>query len=136
MCNSPHTPTLSVPAAGGAAPALDPAAALARAGGDVRLLGELVGFFLEDSDRWLADLAGALGRGDAAGVQFTAHLLRGSAANFGAHAACRAGRAVEELARAGDLPAAAGACGELKACLLRLRPALLALARTATEGPA
>jgi HPt (histidine-containing phosphotransfer) domain-containing protein len=135
MCNRPHPPTISA-AADGAAPGLDAAAALARVGGNVRLLGELVGFFLEDSDRWLADLAAALERGDAAGVQFTAHLLRGSAANFGAQAACRAGRAVEECARAGDLGGAAGACAELRACLLRLRPALLALAGRATEAPA
>ncbi len=114
---------------------LDVGAALARAGGDVRLLAELANMFLEDSAGWLADLAGALQRGDVAGVRFTAHLLRGSAANFGAQEVCRAGRAVEERARAGDLRGAAAACGELKACLLRLRPALLALAGT-EEGNA
>ncbi len=134
MCDSPGPLLTSAPAADGAAPALDPAAALARAGGNVRLLAELVELFLEDSAGWLADLAGALERGDAAGAQFTAHLLRGSAANFGAQAACRAGRAVEDLARAGDLPGAAAACGELRACLHRLRPALLALAGTRTEN--
>jgi len=133
----PHRPQpllTSAPDPEGAAPALDAAAALARAGGDVRLLAELVDMFMQDSAGWLADLAGALESGDAAGVQFTAHLLRGSAATFGAEAVCRAGRAVEELARAGDLSGAAAACGELRSCLLRLRPAMLALAGPGTEG--
>lgn len=130
MSHRPDPLLTATPEPDGAAPALDPVAALARVGGDVRLLAEVVDMFLQDSAGWLANLAGAFQSGDAAGVQYTAHLLRGSAATFGARAVCRAGRAVEELARAGDLGAAAAACDELRACLLRLRPALLALAGT------
>lgn len=129
-------PQTSTPEHDGAAPALDPAAALARVGGDMRLLAEVVDLFLQDSAGWLIDLADAFARGDAVGVQHTAHLLRGSAATFGAQAVCRAGRAVEDLARAGDLPGAAATCGELRERLLQLRPALLALAGLTTENHA
>jgi HPt (histidine-containing phosphotransfer) domain-containing protein len=121
----------------GVAPsALDAGAALARAGGDPRLLGELADMFIEDSDRWLADLAEGLGRGDAARVEFSAHLLRGSAANFGAQGACRAARELEEAALGGDLGRVAAHAPVLEDCLRALRPALAALARAARETPA
>jgi len=115
-------------------PTFDAQAALARAGGNPRLLAELAGLFLEDSARWLAEIAGGLARGDAAGVQFTAHLLRGSAANFGAQGAGRAAHELEEAARAGDLRRAAAQVPVLEASLRGLRPALAALARDAGEA--
>jgi HPt (histidine-containing phosphotransfer) domain-containing protein len=117
-------------------PALDPQAALARVGGNRGLLAELAGLFLEDSARWLAEIAGGLARGDAAGVQFTAHLLRGSAASFGAQGTSRAARDLEEAARAGDLRLAAAQAPVLEACLRGLRPALADLARAAAEARA
>jgi two-component system, sensor histidine kinase and response regulator len=95
----------------------------------VDLLGELAALFLEGCPKWLAALGRDLLGGNARGLRFTAHLVRGSVGTFGAAPAGEAARRLEASARAGDLAAAAGAYSALEAALRRLTPALAALAQ-------
>ena len=69
------------PAPGGAS--FDEAAALSRLDGDRDLLRELAGLFAEQFPEFLTSTAAAIDAGDAAGVQRSAHTMRGSVANFG-----------------------------------------------------
>src|SRR5438270_720461 len=71
------------PEAGVSAAVLEGDAIRTRWDGNTRLLGELAAMLLEDCPEWLAELAGALRRGDAARLEFTAHLLRGSVSAVG-----------------------------------------------------
>ena len=112
----------------GEASPLDEAAALARLGGNARLLAETAAFFLEDYPPWLAEMADALRRGNAENLHYTAHTLRGAVSHFGPSAVCRPARELETSARDGDLTAAAHAFAALKTALRRLNPALTALA--------
>ncbi len=75
-------------------------AALARMGGNEQLFAHMARFFLEDSPRLIAQLREGLRRENAELVTRTAHSLKGLAANFDAHAACRSASLIEELGRA------------------------------------
>jgi PAS domain S-box-containing protein len=129
----------AAPAAGPAptsAPAeqlLDPSVALARVGGDAKLLGELVALFRQAYPGWLAEMRAAIAGQDAAALMRAAHTLKGSAGTFGAHSTFEAAARLEELGRDGDLGGAVEACAALAAILERLDPALAALA--GDDGP-
>jgi CheY-like chemotaxis protein len=113
-----------------AAPAeqlLDPSVALARVGGDTKLLGELVALFRQAYPGWLAEMRAAIASQDAAALKRAAHTLKGSAGTFGAHSTFEAAAQLEKLGRGGDLSGAAEACAALAAILERLDPALAAL---------
>jgi PAS domain S-box-containing protein len=107
---------------------LDPAVALARVGGDQKLLGDLVRLFNRECPAWLADLRAAVAAGDADTVLRTAHSVKGSVGTFGARPAFDAAQRLEKMGREGDLSGAAAACDELEALLRRLLPALEVLA--------
>jgi HPt (histidine-containing phosphotransfer) domain-containing protein len=94
------------------------------AGGDLGLLKEVVGVFLDDSPAMLADVKQAVDRGDAAALRRAAHKLKGVVANFGAPAAVAAALRLEEMGLGQDLSGAAAAYDELAAALGRLRPEL------------
>src|SRR5262245_63759075 len=64
---------------------LDRAALMARVGDDQALLHELIGIFLEDCPKWLEEIQLAVRCGDARHLKLHAHLLGGTASNFGAH---------------------------------------------------
>jgi hypothetical protein len=113
---------------------LDREAILERLGGNAGLLGELAAILLEECPGWLLQMDDALRRGDAAALQFTAHLLRGSVSALGPCEAYQAAGVLEARARAGDLRAAAEAYAALAAAFARLGPALAALARPARPG--
>jgi two-component system sensor histidine kinase/response regulator len=76
---------------------------LARVGGSHSLLVELVTLFAQDAPGAIAALQRTLAAADAAGLQQTAHRLRGALLNFGADTAAAAALEVETLARAGTL---------------------------------
>ena len=107
---------------------LDEAAALARLGGNVRLLAETAAYFLEDYPPWLAEMADALRRGNAESLHYTAHTLRGAVSPFRPVRRLPSGAELETSARDGDLTAAAHAFAALKTALRRLNPVLTALA--------
>ncbi len=84
-------------------------AVLAQLEGDRQLLAELVALFLQESPAALAEIRRSVEVADAPALERTAHKLRGSVRNFGAHAAGEAALSLETLGRTGDL-GGAGAC--------------------------
>ena len=108
-------------------PALDRELALARVGGDVDLLKEIAGLFLEEYPKVLEELRAAAGRGDARSVERTAHGLKGSVANFGADAAVEAARMLEAMGRAQRLEEAPQVMHTLELALAALGTELAAL---------
>jgi CheY-like chemotaxis protein len=98
--------------------------ALQRVGGDEALLQELIGLFLEDSPRLLANVRDAIARGDAPKLKIAAHTLKGSAANFGATPTVAAAQALERLAEEGSFTGAAEAATLLEQTVERLRTTL------------
>jgi HPt (histidine-containing phosphotransfer) domain-containing protein len=108
-------------------PVLDLEIALTRVGGDPELLKEIAVLFLDNYHAWLGELREAAGRGDAEGVEHTAHGLKGSVANFGAQAAVDAALRLENLGRSGDLSDVSSSLAALESALTALRPELESL---------
>jgi HPt (histidine-containing phosphotransfer) domain-containing protein len=117
------------PGAEAAAEKLDPAAILARVGGNVRLLQEVVTMFLDDCPRCLEEIQDAIARGDAPGLRYAAHRLHGSLSNFGTPVALDQVRQLEAMARAGDLACAADVYPILERASERFQQALAELAQ-------
>jgi PAS domain S-box-containing protein len=105
----------------------DEEALLTTVDGDRALVAELVGLFLEDSPGQLAEMRGALQRGDAAALQFAAHTLKGAAGSLSARRVAAAAHDLETMSRAGDLRAADEALTALSEELAQLHDQLLAL---------
>jgi HPt (histidine-containing phosphotransfer) domain-containing protein len=121
--NAVHRP-MNSPAAGSA---LDREVALSRVGGDSELLKEIAVLFLANYQVWLGELREAAIRGDAKGVENTAHGLKGSVSNFGAHAAVEAALQLETLGRNRDLTGVSTSLAALESALEALRPELESL---------
>ena len=94
--------------------------ALRQAGGDVTLLVELVGIFLEDLPERVRGLERAIRAGDTGDVSFVAHAIRGALAGLGATSASTLARELETLAGEGRLDEAAERFGRLTRELERL----------------
>jgi CheY-like chemotaxis protein/HPt (histidine-containing phosphotransfer) domain-containing protein len=77
-------------------------------GGDASFVQELIDQFLSDAPSLVAAARNGLENGNAEEVRRAAHTLKSNAATFGARRLAERSRAVEEAARGGDLPAAAG----------------------------
>jgi len=107
---------------------LDPAAVLARMGGDTDAVRQLVEVFRQDCSPLLADIEAAVRTGDAQKLKLAAHTLKGMVAFFAADRATAAALALEQLGEAGDLTGAAEAVGVLARELTELEPALRSLA--------
>jgi HPt (histidine-containing phosphotransfer) domain-containing protein len=93
-------------------PVLDIRGALARLDGDEDLLVDLMGFFLEDSSRLLAQLSAAVAAADATEIRMTAHALKGLVAGCGGVRAAAAAKRLEIAAESRnlrDIPALAAA---------------------------
>lgn len=80
-----------------AGPVINCEVALARMGGDRRLLGQLAEFFLTDAPAMMKELETALKNDDLQGVSQAAHSLKGLVSNFEAVSATAAARQVELL---------------------------------------
>jgi CheY-like chemotaxis protein len=98
---------------------LDRQQALARVGGDERLLDELLQIFASDAPRWLADARAAIQNNDAPRLRRAAHTMRGAASSLGAVQTCSAAAHLEELSRAGRWDLADAAYHELEQALAR-----------------
>jgi HPt (histidine-containing phosphotransfer) domain-containing protein len=81
---------------------IDRAEALERVEGDVDLLRELVGLFLEDVPARIAEIRDAIERRDAGGLRSGAHSLKGAAANLSARAVSEAAQRLEIAGRDQD----------------------------------
>ena len=104
-------PLASVAGAAAAGSTSEPAvfdrdAALERMDGDVELLKELVGLFLDECPQRMAEIREALTRRDATKLRQAAHTLKGSVGNFGAGGPRGGPPTRDHRARAG-----LGACG-------------------------
>ena len=106
---------------------LDEAVALSRVGGDVELLREVVGLFLDDYPQSLEMIRDAVARGDQSGLERHAHSLKGSVSTFGAQETFDAALALEKQGRTGDLADAQGGLHRLEQALAALSPELEAL---------
>jgi CheY-like chemotaxis protein len=87
-------------------PSFAPAEILDRVGGDRELLRELVDLFVAQAPRSLAEIRRCVEAGDARGLERAAHLVRGSAATFGAGAVSETAFTLEKLGRSGVLEGA------------------------------
>lgn len=106
---------------------LDEALALSRVGGDVELLREVVGLFLDDYPHSLEMIRDAVNKGDKSSLERHAHSLKGSVSTFGAQEAFEAALALEKQGRTGDLATAQDGLSRLEVALTALRPELEAL---------
>jgi CheY-like chemotaxis protein len=107
---------------------IDPAAAMAAVAGDRELLREIVEVFQTESPSMLAEIRDALAAADTTRLRRAAHSVKGAVAHFGARRAYDAARRLESLARDGNLTDAPAASAALEQEVVRLRPALEALA--------
>jgi len=106
---------------------LDESVALSRVGGDVELLREVIGLFLDDYPQSIELIRDAVRRGDQTSVERHAHSLKGSVSTFGAQEVFEAAFALEKQGRSGDLSNAAAGLARLEQALNHLRPGLEAL---------
>ena len=83
--------------------ALDVSDLLSQVEGDISLLKELTGLFLEDCPNLMAELQDAVACGDAEGIERLAHTLKGSVGNFGAKRASEAALRLQQIGKSGDV---------------------------------
>lgn len=103
---------------------LDKKSALDRLGGDLDLLIELAGMFLDDLPRLIDGLENAIKDGNADAVQRLAHSLKGAVGNFSAHSAFSIAEELETMSREGNLDNAPNTFTNLREEIERLKPAL------------
>jgi len=106
---------------------LDESVALSRVGGDMDLLREVVGLFLDDYPQSLELIRQAVAAGDQSSLERHAHSLKGSVSTFGAQEAFDAAQVLEKQGRTGDLSGSAEGLARLEQALIHLKPELEAL---------
>ena len=106
----------------------DAAALLALVGDDEELMQEIIGLYLTEYPRILADIRTAAASGDIRALEFGAHALKGSVGNMAARRACQAAAELETLARSDQLPAARDSLATLERELAELQRALTGIA--------
>jgi CheY-like chemotaxis protein len=104
----------------------DERAALAYAGGDRRLLAEVIKLFRSDYPSTLAQIDRAFKRRDSETLRMAAHRLKGAVATVGATAGRQAAAELEQRARAGDFTGAELARTKLRAEIEKLNEAFAA----------
>jgi signal transduction histidine kinase/CheY-like chemotaxis protein len=107
-----------------AADAFDRERTLSSVDGDKELLREVVGLFLEDYPKTMAEIGEAIGEGDPGRLHRAAHALKGSVGNFGASAAFDGALRLEMLGKDGELGGAGAVYASLVDEMERLRKAL------------
>ncbi len=119
--------SLTYPSQSANGPALDREEALSRVGGDVDLLREIAGVFLDDCPNSLQALRDAVSAGDAKLIERQAHTLKGSIATFGTGSVFEWARKIELQGRCGDLSTASTDLLHLEAGLEQLKSDLRGL---------
>jgi HPt (histidine-containing phosphotransfer) domain-containing protein len=87
---------------------------MARLGGSVAVLAQLLPVFAQSAGQWQAEFDAALAAGDAERLRRAAHQAKGALMTFAAPRAVSAAQALEELARTGRLEAAPAAVSALR----------------------
>ena len=121
-------PASAVPAAAFApdgAEVFDEEALLDLVGRDEALMREIIGLFLDEAPRLLAQIRAALADDNASALQFAAHALKGSIGNMAAVRAFGAALELETAARTGQQADAVEAADVLESELARLERALV-----------
>jgi len=95
-----------------------------RVGGNLETLGEVVGLFLGELSKMMAEIERAVAARDGEALQRAAHRLRGSASVFDAREVLEASARLEDIGRESGFGAADHAYGELETRVTRLRRAL------------
>ena len=115
----------------------DEAGALARVGGDVALLHEVVGVFVTEAPAWLAELEVAAAAGDGVGLHRVAHTIKGAADTCGVRGGFDAAFAIERMARQPgfDPEVIAKKAAELRAAIDAALPAMRAIAAATGAAP-
>ncbi len=104
---------------------IDLSLALKATDGDIELLREVVGSFLEEYPTLLAQLEAALQAGDNAVVQRSSHTIKGTLRLFGKSPSQELAELLEEMAASGSLENATDTYESLKLSLATLRRQLL-----------
>ena len=107
----------------------DRTVALEQVAGDLELLREIAGLFLQDAPRWLADIRNGIARRDSDTLERAAHTLKGAISTFGVEQAHQLALRLEQMGRGHDFTGAEDVCRQLEQELNRLQPALEALQR-------
>jgi len=87
---------------------------LARVGGDVELLREMIGIFATEYPPILAQLEDAIASDDPARVERASHKLKGSLVQFSAHTAAETAGRLEAMGKNGSLQDAGGVAQRLR----------------------
>jgi len=103
------------------------AEALARVGGDEKLLKELAGLFFEEYPQLLKTIRNGLQKGDLTVAANAAHQIKGLLAQFGAEELRLTALSVERSARSGDPAGTAESADRLEAGMEEIRDELMAL---------
>ncbi len=106
---------------------VDESALLSRFGGDRKFLLRMIGMFLTDSKKGLAEIEDSIRQLNVSRLQAAAHALKGSAANFLAKPVVDAAYRLELRAKEQNLADAESGFVDLQAALLRLRESLSAI---------
>jgi two-component system sensor histidine kinase/response regulator len=106
---------------------LDRTELLERMGGDREILAEIVGLFLRDCPKELAELSEAVARGDAVRIERAAHALKGEVSNLASAPATAAALRLELMGREGNLAGANEAFADLERAVEQLKVALTAI---------
>jgi HPt (histidine-containing phosphotransfer) domain-containing protein len=95
--------------------------------GQPDVVNEVLGLFLTSAPAQLAAIEAAIAAQDAAGLQRTAHTLKGAASTIGANALQAACRHLEELGKQQHVHDAAHAIGDLRHEYARVQDAIAQL---------
>lgn len=107
---------------------LDLDSVLDRVGGDVDLLREIAGMFLEEYPVLLVEIAAAVHLKDPVRLERAAHSLKGAVSNFGAKTPTDAAFSLETIGRQNRMTDAAEALLHLEAEFRQLDPVLREIA--------
>ncbi len=113
---------------------IDTGAILSRVDGDLELLAETVDLFLNGLPGLLGEIREALSNKDGNALKRAAHVLKGSASNFGAKPACQAAMRLETISHEGEWTHAEEAYHALEREVAGLRRALAALTKPDAAG--
>ena len=113
-------------------PVLDRAALFTQFGDDAELLQGIVELFLQDAAILLFGITDSIARRDSRALEYAAHRLKGSVANFHAQTVVEAAQRLEIIGRGRDLSGAPLALAALQTEMRRLEPALIALGAECT----
>ena len=106
---------------------MDMAEILERAGGDMELVMDVAGLFLDECPELLSEMQEAIAQRDSRTLERAAHTLKGSAANLAAKSVSGAALKLEIMGRDSDMTHAEEAYELLKEEVQRLKPVLAAL---------